>query len=137
LLLLLSGDEFIFFDLKGRKILPAGFPGALFRIALTYPNLTLAAGVLSPAKRFNGYTQLLRCRQDGLTAPHFPAPAGRLKDNFDFSLVQETGPSSPIPPKGVKKLIQLSFMSFRRKPESSVFKSLRIAWTPVFTGVTT
>ena len=27
--------------------------------------------------------------------------------------------------------------SFRRKPESSVFKPLRIAWTPVFTGVTT
>jgi len=28
-------------------------------------------------------------------------------------------------------------MSFRRKPESSVFKALAIDWTPVFTGVTT
>jgi hypothetical protein len=27
-------------------------------------------------------------------------------------------------------------VSFRRKPESSVFKALRIGWTPVFTGVT-
>ena len=27
-------------------------------------------------------------------------------------------------------------MSFRRKPESSSFKALRIFWTPVFTGVT-
>src|SRR3989304_2699254 len=28
-------------------------------------------------------------------------------------------------------------LSFRRKPESSVFKSLWCHWTPVFTGVTT
>jgi len=27
--------------------------------------------------------------------------------------------------------------SFRRKPESSVFRKLRKGWTPVFTGVTT
>jgi hypothetical protein len=36
----------------------------------------------------------------------------------------------------VKKLIWLFFTSFRRKPESSVFKALAIDWTPVFTGVT-
>jgi hypothetical protein len=28
-------------------------------------------------------------------------------------------------------------VSFRRKPESSIFRALRIDWTPVFTGVTT
>jgi hypothetical protein len=27
--------------------------------------------------------------------------------------------------------------SFRRKPESSIFRWLHIAWSPVFTGVTT
>jgi len=27
-------------------------------------------------------------------------------------------------------------LSFRRKPESSLFKALQISWTPVFTGVT-
>jgi hypothetical protein len=27
-------------------------------------------------------------------------------------------------------------MSFRQKPESSVFMALRTDWTPVFTGVT-
>jgi hypothetical protein len=36
----------------------------------------------------------------------------------------------------VKKLISFFFTSFRRKPESSVFKTLAIDWTPVFTGVT-
>jgi len=29
------------------------------------------------------------------------------------------------------------FLSFRRKPESSLFKQLQTIWTPVFTGVTT
>jgi hypothetical protein len=29
------------------------------------------------------------------------------------------------------------FLSFRRKPESSYFKYLKILWTPVSTGVTT
>jgi len=38
--------------------------------------------------------------------------------------------------EGVKKLIWFFFMSFRRKPESSVFMALRTDWTPVFTGVT-
>ncbi|MCX5917625.1 MAG: hypothetical protein NTX30_13225 [Deltaproteobacteria bacterium] len=36
----------------------------------------------------------------------------------------------------MKKSIQFFFTSFRRKPESSVFKVLRTYWTPVFTGVT-
>jgi hypothetical protein len=36
----------------------------------------------------------------------------------------------------VKKSIQFFFTSFRRKPESSVFKVLRTYWIPVFTGVT-
>ncbi|MCX5916033.1 MAG: hypothetical protein NTX30_05010, partial [Deltaproteobacteria bacterium] len=36
----------------------------------------------------------------------------------------------------MKKSIQFFFTSFRRKPESSVFKDLRTYWTPVFTGVT-
>jgi hypothetical protein len=27
--------------------------------------------------------------------------------------------------------------SFRRKPESSIFKEPQVTWTPVFTGVTT
>jgi hypothetical protein len=39
-------------------------------------------------------------------------------------------------PEGVKKLISFFFTSFQRKPESSVFKTLAIDWTPVFTGVT-
>jgi len=38
--------------------------------------------------------------------------------------------------EGVKKSISFFFLSFRRKPESSVFKALRNYWTPVFTGVT-
>jgi hypothetical protein len=38
--------------------------------------------------------------------------------------------------EAVKKSIQFFFTSFRRKPESSVFKVLRTYWTPVFTGVT-
>jgi len=42
----------------------------------------------------------------------------------------------PSFPEGVKKLISFFFTSFRRKPESSVFKPLAIDWTPVFTGVT-
>jgi len=36
----------------------------------------------------------------------------------------------------VKKSVSFFFLSFRRKPESSVFKALRNYWTPVFTGVT-
>ena len=36
----------------------------------------------------------------------------------------------------MKKSIWFFFTSFRRKPESSVFKALRTDWTPVFTGVT-
>jgi len=36
----------------------------------------------------------------------------------------------------VKKSIWFFFTSFRRKPESSVFKALQTYWTPVFTGVT-
>jgi hypothetical protein len=36
----------------------------------------------------------------------------------------------------VKKSVRFFFTSFRRKPESSVFKALAIDWTPVFTGVT-
>ncbi len=40
-------------------------------------------------------------------------------------------------PEGVKKSAWVFFPSFRRKPESSIFKPLRTAWTPVFTGVTT
>jgi hypothetical protein len=40
-------------------------------------------------------------------------------------------------PEGVKKSISFFLTSFRRKPESSVFKVLRTSWTPVFTGVTT
>jgi len=44
-------------------------------------------------------------------------------------------PHPPLP-EGVKKLISFFFTSFRRKPESSVFKTLAIDWTPVFTGVT-
>jgi hypothetical protein len=43
---------------------------------------------------------------------------------------------SPSSKEGVKKSIQFFFTSFRRKPESSVFKVLRTYWTPVFTGVT-
>ena len=38
--------------------------------------------------------------------------------------------------EGVKKSIWFFFTSFRRKPESSVFKALRTDWTPVFTGET-
>jgi hypothetical protein len=45
----------------------------------------------------------------------------------------------PHPPlaEAVKKFAWIFFPSFRRKPESSIFKPLRTAWTPVFTGVTT
>jgi len=39
--------------------------------------------------------------------------------------------------EGVKKLEFPLFLSFRRKPESSIFKVLRTFWTPVFTGETT
>jgi hypothetical protein len=42
----------------------------------------------------------------------------------------------PLAGEGVKKSVRFFFTSFRRKPESSVFKALAIAWTPVFTGVT-
>ena len=55
-----------------------------------------------------------------------------------FSLYVNIGnitPTLPLP-EGVKKLISFFFTSFRRKPESSVFKTLAIDWTPVFTGVT-
>jgi len=38
--------------------------------------------------------------------------------------------------EGVKKSNWFFFTSFRRKPESSVFKALRTDWTPVFTGET-
>gem|GEM_PF-2997847 len=38
--------------------------------------------------------------------------------------------------EAVKKLLRFFFASFRRKPESSVFQTLRTDWTPVFTGVT-
>jgi hypothetical protein len=50
----------------------------------------------------------------------------------------KSAPHPALPPQreGVKKSIWLFFTSFRRKPESSVFKPLAIAWTPVFTGVT-
>jgi hypothetical protein len=44
--------------------------------------------------------------------------------------------SSPLMGEGVKKSIWLFFTSFRRKPESRVFKPLAIEWAPVFTGVT-
>ena len=44
--------------------------------------------------------------------------------------------SSLLTQEGVKKFGRFLFTSFRRKPESSVFRSLRTDWTPVFTGVT-
>ncbi len=40
-------------------------------------------------------------------------------------------------PEGLKKSGWVFSLSFRRKPESSIFDALRTAWTPVFTGVTT
>ena len=46
----------------------------------------------------------------------------------------------PLPLQGeevVKKSISFFLTSFRRKPESSVFGTLRTDWTPVFTEVTT
>ena len=43
----------------------------------------------------------------------------------------------PVLPEGVKKFAWLFSPSFRRRPESSIFKPLRTAWTPVFTGETT
>jgi hypothetical protein len=48
-------------------------------------------------------------------------------------------PPKPSPSEGedVKKSVCVFFPSFQRKPESSIFKPLREAWTPVFTGVTT
>jgi len=36
-----------------------------------------------------------------------------------------------------QKVQKHRFPSFRRKPESSLFKQLKAIWTPVFTGVTT
>jgi len=42
----------------------------------------------------------------------------------------------PLMGEGVKKSVLFFFTSFRRKPESSVFKALAIDRTPVFTGVT-
>ncbi|MFO7971820.1 MAG: hypothetical protein R6U40_08730 [Desulfobacterales bacterium] len=36
-----------------------------------------------------------------------------------------------------QKVTKYCFLSFRRKPESSIFKELQSIWTPVFTGVTT
>ena len=44
--------------------------------------------------------------------------------------------TSPLGGEGVKKSIWFFFTSFRRKPESRVFRALRTEWTPVFTGVT-
>ena len=49
--------------------------------------------------------------------------------------IENITPTLPSP-EGVKKSIWLFVTSFRRKPESSVFKTLRTCWTPVFTGVT-
>jgi len=37
---------------------------------------------------------------------------------------------------GFVKSQKRPFLSFRRKPESSVFKNLRLTWTPAFDGVT-
>jgi len=52
--------------------------------------------------------------------------------------IRDKSPLAPLLQRGegVKKSIQFFFTSFRRKPESSVFKVLRTYWTPVFTGVT-
>ncbi len=36
-----------------------------------------------------------------------------------------------------KRVQKYRFPSFRRKPESSLFRQLQIIWTPGFTGVTT
>jgi hypothetical protein len=57
----------------------------------------------------------------------------------ESSELRESRKNSSLPllsQEGVKKSIWLFFTSFRRKPESSVFKPLAIRWTPVFTGVT-
>ena len=42
----------------------------------------------------------------------------------------------PLQREALKKSTCFLFTSFRRKPESSVFKALRTDWTPVFTGET-
>jgi hypothetical protein len=43
---------------------------------------------------------------------------------------------SPLIPRRCEKIGLVFSLSFRRKPESSLFKALQISWTPVFTGVT-
>jgi len=53
-----------------------------------------------------------------------------------FKFCEEKFPPTLSLPEGVKKSIWFLFASFRRKPESSVFRVLRTDWTPVFTGVT-
>jgi hypothetical protein len=60
----------------------------------------------------------------------------RLNLNVVKKTSKASPPPSPPPSEGVKKSIWFFVTSFRRKPESSVFKTLRTCWTPVFTGVT-
>jgi hypothetical protein len=66
-----------------------------------------------------------------------------VKGNNGFFDGHRTSPPVSFAPpltlplgEGVKKSIWFFVTSFRRKPESSVFKTLRTCWTPVFTGVT-
>jgi hypothetical protein len=51
--------------------------------------------------------------------------------------IRKLGSILPLDGGSCEKIGLHLFPSFRRKPESSIFKPLRIAWTPVFTGVTT
>jgi hypothetical protein len=64
--------------------------------------------------------------------PFYPSLEKRGKGRFS----QHNFKIPLYPPEAVKKLVWCCFTSFRRKPESSVFKELRILWTPVFTGET-
>jgi len=54
---------------------------------------------------------------------------------FDIGYLDQPQPN-PHPPRRCEKVDLVFFTSFRRKPESSVFRALRTDWTPVFTGVT-
>jgi len=60
-----------------------------------------------------------------------PSPVKAEATKFEFKI-----DSLPLDGGRCEKIGFVLFLSFRRKPESSVFKALRNYWTPVFTGVT-
>jgi len=138
---------------RGRRRNPESLKKPGFRVALRLPGMTISPCFQEfcknlrtlKFKHFSLLGMILRPNwQEISEIPRPPWQREAVKNHLihphpapprSCEKIPKITPTLPLP-EGVKKLISFFFTSFRRKPESSVFKTLAIDWTPVFTGVT-